>query len=301
MSDPIKHHFIPKLFLRNFCDVDEKIWMHLKEKPPIHISIDNIAFQNDLYAYTKSGNKNLDNELLLSQIESVATPILSKIIKDVSLANLSPAEKEDFSAFIILLSERNPQNFELVDMMMKDLFARELKDKYQNFTDQEIQSIYDNALSEHPELADVSLETAKKWIIDGPKREHINFSHSHGLESMWMAAKECTAFLLKRDWKLLTLANDGDSFLLSDDPVLLLFADDEGVTMAKGGWGRKSLEIVVPLSPKIAFYAHYGLGEISTQLNSSELDFINELSVAQSIRYILSDKQNICTGVIRQS
>jgi hypothetical protein len=295
MPDPVKHHYVPVFFQKNFTNGAPKIWMHKKElgAEPIPITPEEIAFENDLNTIIKDGKKDISNEILLSNIEGIARPIIKKILDTKSLEELTPTERYDFAAFVILLSERNPRSFEIIDALAREEKAKELKDIATELSEDEMRKIFEDSAAKNPDsFAGVSFEEAKQFLLEGPNPKNIVFKDKQGLRYMWQSAKEGVPFLLRRDWNLLTPAEEGDEFILSDDPVLIIIADDDGMTLAKGAWQNKSIELVLPLSPKLCFYASNDISHIDAELDSDAMAEINVLSKGTAMRYFLSGSQN---------
>ena len=47
-----KQHYVPRFYLRQWSDADEKLWMYgVNGAAPVHISIDNVAFERGLYSH----------------------------------------------------------------------------------------------------------------------------------------------------------------------------------------------------------------------------------------------------------
>lgn len=99
-------HYIPKFLLKNFTDSDGRVFClniksnNITKPPPKHAGSD-IAF----YEFSDGGQV-VSFEKKLQRIESLAAPVIRKIIKASSISKLTSVECDKISAFIAIQSIR---------------------------------------------------------------------------------------------------------------------------------------------------------------------------------------------------
>ncbi len=103
-----RHHFIPKAYLKAFCDEDGRVFVYRKDDPHkiIHLNPDNTGFHKYYYSLPlpEGGKNNNALENLFSEIEAKWPPIVERLLqcKDVN------DSKEDIFVFVALQSVRVP-------------------------------------------------------------------------------------------------------------------------------------------------------------------------------------------------
>ena len=141
MTNPVRHHFVPQMIIRNFTD--EHGWLHgwdmkrpargvFRSRP------ENVFFENHLYSiYDKAGAMVPTAESDLSRLEGVIGPIIRKIIQAArshQLPGLSPTERAWWDLFFFVQWKRVPdqQKTSMTDAALLEQFdvicARLLRD-----------------------------------------------------------------------------------------------------------------------------------------------------------------------------
>jgi len=285
-------HVVPRLHLRHFSHKKGRadfVWAHEYGQIPKEISLRDAAVRKNAYSTRKSFDSEYQtgNEDALKKIETAIAPLYRKIIDNRSVDNLSSDERFGFSAFVILMSERNPNNFVLVDQMMKDLHMECWEEGVQKMNDEEMQKIFEEVKEKNPDMyKSVTFEEAKNWMIEGPKQRNIVFTHSHGIRSMWEAAVMCAPMLMQLGWQLLEPKNQNQQFCTSDDPVVNTVEQNGMLRVAKGGWGQSSLEVTFPLTPNLCLAMANRVQTGCHKVSEEMVEFINELTVVQSFKYV---------------
>src|SRR3989344_7493140 len=155
MNKLTKQHFIPEFFLKNFVS-DEfrkqekyRLWSNRKGSKPVLSSTRKLARKKNIYSTRKKiGDKyEKDHEQLLDKTESIAKPIIEKILTTKDLTSLDLRERDDFAIFIVILAERNPVAFSTTDSMMRRLFVKDYFEVMQDTSDKELLKIYNDARS----------------------------------------------------------------------------------------------------------------------------------------------------------
>ena len=122
-NPPKRHHYVPKLLLREFTDNDNKLHFCIlgssegavikpRERVVKSATPKNLFLQNELY--TQHGDheeKDVSVEYSLRELETKAAPIIKKIIDSARadrLPELTPEEKNIWDEFFLIQSFRIP-------------------------------------------------------------------------------------------------------------------------------------------------------------------------------------------------
>ena len=121
MADRTKRqHFVPRFYLRNFCDVDGYIWTHDSRRGTARRSTpENTAFETNIYSPVgDDGGRSDEIEVFLAEIESAAAPLLLRLS---SREKLDDEEKATMALFIASLFVRSPAQIRQFAMLAGDL------------------------------------------------------------------------------------------------------------------------------------------------------------------------------------
>ena len=124
-----RHHYIPEMLLKNFCDDDGQLWVSDRTAGKIYRSTPrNVFVRRDIntsYDFSpapRSGKKEEffnaieagdEYEQILSQIESEARPAIQKVIKHArckQCPQLSPEDDKTLKRFILAMARRTPES-----------------------------------------------------------------------------------------------------------------------------------------------------------------------------------------------
>jgi hypothetical protein len=290
------HHFLPQFYLRTFGFEKDKeippVWMHEHEKEPKPLPISVIAKKRHLYSTRKEfgGEHDTANETALSQIENYIAPVFRKLVETEGEAELSMDERAAFATFIILMSNRTPRSFDLVDTGLKKLQAKTHNEYIQQMPDAEFRQIYDSARSRHPEMKDVTFEEAKEVMHTELKPENLRATHSQGIYAMWLGVEQVLPVVMGMDWTFY-VPDDNQVFITSDDPVVATIDVGDTLRLIKPGWGHPSAEITLPLAPRLLVSVTYGRGTGRVLLSEEGVPFMNEQRVMMSERFVYSSRK----------
>lgn len=122
-----RHHYIPKMLLKNFCD-DGTLWVGDRTNKKIYqCTPENVFIKKDLYMRSsidvpesydeKEWLSDIivsdEYEKTLSQIESDAAPAIRRIIKQVrcnQCPQLSPEDRNHWKQFMLAIARRTPES-----------------------------------------------------------------------------------------------------------------------------------------------------------------------------------------------
>ena len=156
-----RHHYIPKMLLRNFCDDDDLLWVgdrthgriyrcgpegvFVKRDLNMKYSFDSVQIDHGYNEFLSSIDMSDEYERTLSRIENRAAPIVRKIIQQARCnrcPQLTPEECNNWKGFVLAMVRRTPESQKRVasDRSFDDIFyevavAVAKKDNYMGLPD----------------------------------------------------------------------------------------------------------------------------------------------------------------------
>ncbi len=117
MSKPARHHFVPQMLLKNFCDDDGTLWYFDKSRSnfrAVKRHPRSVFFSDDYYAVPlANGETDFQVEADLSRLEKAAALVIDKICKSARkgrMPGLAPSEKRTWSKFVFSQWKRTPDS-----------------------------------------------------------------------------------------------------------------------------------------------------------------------------------------------
>jgi hypothetical protein len=117
VSDPKKHHYVPRLLLRRFADNNGKLWFYNKKAPDIGVCPrrpEDIFFEKHLYSLVdEDGGKNVALEIAFSRFEATINPIFQHICDQAKKGmepKLSAEERSIVDQYVYLQWKRTPDS-----------------------------------------------------------------------------------------------------------------------------------------------------------------------------------------------
>ena len=182
MDEPIRHHFIPKMLLRNFTDKDGQLHCFSKTAGKVFSSgPEGVFARNHLHTQRDAyGNKNVSVEHELgTAIEGPATHVVQKIIEKARIGSpprLTGSEKRTWDAFFCSLLRRLPA-------MRESLSDAELVQQALDQFEQDVRPLTNSERKEY-QNADLQRElTHNAWVqtLSRPKGALMDVARSKGL------------------------------------------------------------------------------------------------------------------------
>lgn len=156
-----RHHYIPQMLLRNFCDDDDLLWVgdrtrgrlfqcgpegvFVKRNLNMKYSFDSVQSGHGNNEFLSSIDMSDEYERTLSQIENRAAPVVRKIIQQARCnrcPQLTPEEGDNWKGFVLAMARRTPESQKRVasDRSFDDIFyevvmATAKKDNYMGLPD----------------------------------------------------------------------------------------------------------------------------------------------------------------------
>ena len=213
-------HYVPQFVLRNFSASGKKKHIYVFDKLNEKIfktAIKNIGAENAFYNYDYNGSKSSIDPKLES-LETLASPIIKRIVENESLGSLNAKDKSIISLFCSV-------------QMLRVKFPREsLKE-------------LNNTLKEHIESAGYDIDRVEGFKF--MNQEEIKKSSIHSV----MTASELAPYFYDKIWLLLK-APKKSPFYISDNPISL-YNSVERPGRGNLGLKVKGIEVQLPLSKNL--------------------------------------------------
>ncbi len=280
---PKRHHYIPEMLLKNFCDDSGFLWVgDQKRRKHYQANPTNVFVKSNLYARHdfSRATESYEYEDSLSKIESKAEPAISSLIEQVRCGRyprLDPALDDHLKKFVIALARRTPESQERVASAKdRDVFyevSKALADK-QNYDLPAPEILYQDPRIRKLKQRIESNANASFAAGDRPneKNEAERFSREIG----WGIARIC---LPKRSF---VIGSHGLTFVERDGPI-------------KGSWLPAAYDVAVQFTA----FPDRGFMLVLDRNNESIINVINRATAAQS-RIIAGRSETLVRSLMRK-
>ncbi|KZL01636.1 hypothetical protein PsAD5_00558 [Pseudovibrio sp. Ad5] len=280
MSDPIRHHYMPRFILGKFVNSSDLLWVRRQGKI-FQTGINNVFVKKELNTFIdKKGNKERELEKKYSQIESDTAPITKKIIEFTEkniYPNISENEKYTWNVFFFHQHSRAPDSFLKlgINSDFDEVWARETEN-FEKYAGQ-------NNIRVDPE----ELKRVKDPANFGKFKQNTSVLARKNL------GHEVLQILDRRGLAYGIIRNQSDEFIIGDHPFVRL--------QGTGNLKNPATELWFPISPKVAI-SPYGknLDRKLIELTSSQVHLINSTIFEQS-NIIASKQRSIIEGLLPQT
>ena len=266
-----RQHFVPRFYLREWSDSKEKIWKYkIDGAAPIHISIDNVAFERGVYSHPAADKvPPLKTERFLGEkIESLYAEVWPGIIDRAEYIET----RKNIARFVALMELRHPKEKQTL---------------------RTVNNAFRGAVSGHSPDEEVELVIEGKSAIMRVD-EILKFTsndrdtiQSQFLRSMPHVVMDIAEILVKRRWGI--IFSDSPAFITSDCPVVLCRGAS---TKTNFGFGTPGTNILFPICPTRLLaiddrwpyeFAHYKL---------TKPDIYNRIIARGAARFVYAHNQN---------
>jgi len=262
MSDPHRHHFIPRFYQRGFVPGrGHKIWVYENDKKPRQRSVSSVGMQIDLYAFEQAGKVDFGTvEKELSRLEDHASRVIQKL---ESGRPITDKDRARLSRFVSVMWRRTPKHMDHVNKTAVDLvpgvFAplEQLEDRMS------------------PEVKAEVRRLKKKYSEQPPA---VVFAHNVLRDSVFEDV------MYSMDWAFFTACN-GKQFLTSDNPVMF----NQG-----SGLGSPDAIVAFPLSTRLFLQCMRKTtwGNMFHELEASQVDYFNLCTVQNAHKQVLASQKS---------
>jgi hypothetical protein len=234
-----RNHYIPKFYLKGFCDDKGRIWIYEKENPgnPIASSPNSTAVIKKLY-HIENHTKGLD-ELENYFADSIEGPA-SRTFKGL-LAKKIPhnGDREQLALFFGTLMTRTPSYISHLQQQQNNDLLKTI------VATAEDKNNFNEAYREvHKDLSDEEIERDRKFILD--KEYSLTLHRDIILNMMLYLGAQCAIHLMKMKWALIE-TDEKNPFILSDNFMHLYHPSVEQGYFGFG-LGMKGICVHIPIS-----------------------------------------------------
>lgn len=248
MNTPKKHHFVPQMLLRRFCDEDGRLWYYSKRAPHIGIASGTpqaLFYEKHLYTSDEGGVRDTSLESYFSQLESEANTIIEKICTAARarrLPGLTVQEKKVWDLFFYFQWKRTPDfinsttSYADFEESLAESVA-EFEQRIRPLTDKERERILSEAGKERLR------KNVRVKVIGNPGAEVQTVLNNMGIG-------------------VVVIRKINKSFVIGSSPIVKLTPPGETRL------GQPNVEVWLPIAPDVAVCAVPGKGrEIVMTLN----------------------------------
>lgn len=249
MSEPVRHHIVPKCYLEAFLNSDQNLYVFQKTKmrDPFESSLNNVAVRRYYYSYCL-GTGQFDSriEKILSNLEGIAKPILSQILLGRMITS---QQKEALAIFIGILHTRNPNFRKGTEESLRQLIEV-MKDMTID---------HDHSFSEiFGDIPDVVIQAAgghenvREWIKNNFK---VSINPDASLEYVGIGIS-IGAMLSAMRWRFIFSTCRNLPFVTSDNPCYIV---NDAVSKTPYGVGLavKGSKLFLSISPNVCLVADW--------------------------------------------
>ena len=293
MSEPRRHHYLPRFYLENFVNDNGFLSVFDREKNEYRFQQPvNTAVEKDMYRFKDvENNDRYDLENAFSRVENDTKAIIDK------LDNSQKISKEDVDVLSIFLSAqryRVPRFFKT---------SAELTDKIGKM----IAKMNCPSIEQAERLINDSAESGK--TISFTPKELFDFVHNEDKYKIGVAKEgdislmtdlipQVADYLKSMDWSFYFAPKDS-LFITSDNPFILV--PDDSVDTRFRGYGLTTPGVmkVFPLSPKtLVVISNKGHRVTARKINTKAVRHVNLHIARQCDRFIIAREKILLERIV---
>lgn len=291
MSNPKNHHYVPKMYLKNFATGEGRkaslVAVELESGKLFKPRLRRIASETDFNRIEIDGEDPYAVEKALSKVESEISPALEEVIAARGFP--SNEHRNLVLNLMAMLAVRNPRVRSAFGQFLSEIHERQLSVMLQSRGRWE--SIRDRAIADGaPAMPGVDYADVKHAFRSGQIEVRADKTYLVRLD-LEMVDPVLRALNI-REWSFLT-ALPGNQFVTSDDPVVLDFYDGrERTLMNSPGFGVGGTFVFFALSPDLALYGPLDAPNLPTKLDGSAVARINGVTMRYARRHALAKSED---------
>lgn len=303
MSEPIKQHYVPQTYLRNFSsskNIPYQTFVLDKRKNNIFLAnIKNIASERHFYTLKNHQDKFRWENYYAEKIEPLTKDVVSQILSQSNSILLND------KATVLTPELKARLSFAIYFQLLRGKHTRDIGERIVNFA---LSVIIENAREVMPTL-DFEGENFLKTVIHLKENfksvemevivdieSSVNFAHS----------------LLQRSFVIFKIIGDLE-FVTSDHPVMFMNSSSLSATPFRNGLVHDTTVVFYPLSSKIvmaAYHPSFAFGELinldmkikllDSNRESKFVDLLNRKQYEQSHSQIYAKRRNVIESLAKR-
>jgi hypothetical protein len=291
MSDPKNHHYVPKMYLKNFATGEGRkaslVAVELETGKLFKPRLRRIASETDFNRIDIDGEDPYAVEKALSAVEGKISPALQEVIAARGFP--SNEHRNLLLNLIAMLAVRNPRVRSTFGKFLGDIHEKTLSLMLQSrerWESMKQRAVKDGA----PEMPEVDYEDVKHAFQSGQIEVKANKNYLVKLDVDMV--EPVLHALDRRKWSFHS-ALEGNQFVTSDDPVVLDFFDGRERTLMKSpGFGVGGTFVFFALSPDLAIYGPLDAPNLPTELDARAVARINGVTMRYARRHALAQSED---------
>jgi hypothetical protein len=256
VSDPRKHHYVPRFYLANFSSLEgtkHRLWVYEKGREPRKSTPVLEGCRKDFYSFVENGRRNTEVETWLSELEAAVAPLIADLVQGKRGPN--PNERLRLAAFMGTLFTRTPFGRQMDDK----LFAPAVTRRAKAIAD-DPEAFYKLYSELDPELPSREwAEQARQEVLSG-KSDELEADEAFRLASMIQVGIQYGEVLSQMDWQFIHSPED-QLFITSDNPVICEMGDPTNprAVHLRSGPNHPNAAAWLPLTSHVCLLMHRGL------------------------------------------
>ncbi|MGO6755916.1 DUF4238 domain-containing protein (plasmid) [Rhizobium ruizarguesonis] len=258
MSQPKRHHYVPRFLLANFVNTNGKLWVRRAKAPSVwSASPENTFLERHRYSsIDDQGNYDTELEQTYSALEGAAKPIVDKFIdcgRAQTVPTISPTEKATWDQFCYQQMKRVPEVTNQLAMRLP--WAERLE----------------QAISQAVEMG----ITADQAILDEVRSPEglARIRQNATVKALAAESKVIMAMLAAANYEI--GITSGDEFVVGSRPIAMA---SHGLADAEAG----KTTMWFPLASDVAVRPRFSGTSSTRRLSTKEVSEINEHIIRQS-------------------
>ncbi|MCD7883810.1 MAG: DUF4238 domain-containing protein [Lachnospiraceae bacterium] len=288
---PTRQHYVPRVYLKNFCDSSGEISaMNKHDHRIFSTGTKAICAENDFYTLEKMDDPYCWEHFYATSIEPLMGELFPKIISQSNILVQNGS---------VVIDER--EKSQLAVLMIMQMFRGKLTREYERRLFQELlPEIIDEVKVLFGPLSDEQNQFLENYEKDDYYLKRTSMDVALNMKRM----QKLSSVLYDRDFILLRIQGDME-FVTSDNPVMHINAVTQNVQPFTNGLLKLSTIVVYPISPKLMLYvthpeAYFGmlskydgcLIDISGKSDSNFISTMNRKQMEQCANQIYARSQN---------
>lgn len=255
MSEPRKHHRVPKTYLANFTDPAGRVWVYdPRSDGPRNMAPVNVSVETDLYSVIRpDGSPDTTVERALGDIENAGAPVLARVVQGTTtLHQLDGQDRYDFAALVASIYLRSDSLRQHMANLKGRLLSRaaELTISHDGAWDTFVRKQASIGKVIPPE------QRAKTRAFMADPNSYELHMRKDATMTPLATLEPVTERIFNMNWSVIR-APDGEAFVSSDNPAVVMVPPGPGPAFFRGGLSSKRAEVTLPLSPQLMMFAHW--------------------------------------------
>lgn len=288
MSEPKRHHYLPRFYLGNFTDPSsDQLWVRsAKDVQPVwrRRGTRAVAYENNFYSRTsKAGEVDNTLEKNLSKVEDFTSKTLAKVLRAEAL---TPEDRSVFATFVADLATRVPLTRRIAHQRSNKYVQEQVAEMRRHYAKnpEQLEAIVQKAAEEGRELSPEKLLT----YLD-PSQYQVEVTSETAMNLAMGLLPVYASILFGMGWVFFysDTSTEPNYFITSDCPVCSIRPRD--ISNPRQGLLEKDIEISLPLSRNMLFLAwRHSEGVLHADVGPDNITAFNARATLMGKRFLIA-------------